>query len=146
MTPIEIAGLVKDFGSVGIAALLAVVVRFLFLSARADAKEAAAQQLADAKANSAQLERLVQTIAVALERAAATNAAVSAALESRTGIFERLSDAVEEAKTETRALITDLKNHGVTNDQWTREKLDTALARIETIVSRIDDLRREAGR
>jgi hypothetical protein len=146
VTPIEIAGLVKDFGSVGIAAILAVVVRFLFLSARADTKEAAAQQLADAKAYAAQLEKLVQAMAVAIERSAATNAAVSAALESRTGIFERLSEAVEEARAETRALITDLKSHSVTNDAWTRDKLDTASARIQAILDRIDELRREVGR
>lgn len=108
--------------------------------------EAAAQHLADAKAYAAQLEKLVQAMAVAIERSAATNAAVSAALESRTGIFERLSEAVEEARAETRALITDLESHSVANDAWTSDKLDTASARIQPILDRIDEPQREVGR
>ncbi|ACL61419.1 hypothetical protein Mnod_6653 [Methylobacterium nodulans ORS 2060] len=92
------------------------------------------------------LEALVEKLAVTVERNTGTNAAVTAALKSRTGIFERLHEAVEQAKVETRSLITDLKQHGVTNDQWTRDKLDAAVGRIETILQRIEDLRREVGR
>ncbi|ACL59176.1 hypothetical protein [Methylobacterium nodulans] len=135
MTALELAGLLKDYGPWGLLALALLAISYL--QRRYDAVTEKYQR---------NLEALVEKLAVTVERNNVTNAAVTAALESRTGIFERLHEAVEQAKAETRTLITDLKTHGVTNDQWTREKLDMAVARIETILERIDDLRREVGK
>jgi hypothetical protein len=135
VTALELAGLLKDYGPWGLLALALLAVSYL--QRRSDAVTEKYQR---------NLEALVEKLAVTVERNNGTNAAVTAALESRTGIFERLHEAVEQAKAETRSLITDLKNHGVTNDQWTREKLDMAVGRIETILERIEDLRREVGK
>ncbi|ACL55655.1 hypothetical protein [Methylobacterium nodulans] len=135
MTAVELAGLLKDYGPWGLLALALLAVSYL--QRRSDAVTEKYQR---------NLEALVEKLAVTVERNNGTNAAVTAALESRTGIFERLHEAVEQAKAETRSLITDLKQHGVTNDQWTREKLVAAVGRIETILQRIEDLRREVGK
>jgi hypothetical protein len=135
VTALELAGLLKDYGPWGLLALALLAVSYL--QRRSDAVTEKYQR---------NLEALVEKLAVTVERNTGTNAAVTAALESRTGIFERLHEAVEQAKAETRTLITDLKTHGVTNDQWTREKLDMAVGRIETILERIEDLRREVGK
>ena len=106
MTALELAGLLKDYGPWGLLALALLAVSYL--QRRSDAVTEKYQR---------NLEALVEKLAVTVERNNGTNAAVTAALESRTGIFERLHEAVEQAKAETRTLITDLKTHGVTNDQ-----------------------------
>lgn len=64
----------------------------------------------------------------------------------RAGVGYFAAHTVEEARAETRALITNLKSHSITNDAWTRDKLDTASAGIQAILDRIDELRREVGR
>lgn len=56
--------------------------------------------------------------ATALERASATNAAVAAALESRTRALEELG-----------RLVGELARQGETNDERAREKLDELLRR-----------------
>lgn len=145
MTGIDIVGLLKE-GGWGVSALLILALIFIFKARDADGVRAAARHDAAVERYTKQLETLVKDTAVTIERSSATSAAVIAALESRTGIFERLSEAVEEAKRESRTLMGDLKNHAISNDQWTREKLDEASKRIETILGRIEDLRREVGR
>lgn len=145
MTGLDIVALLKE-GGWGLSALLILAVIFLFKARDAEAADAKARHDAAVERYTRQLETLVKDTAVTIERSSATNAAVSAALESRTGIFERLSEAVEEARRESRALMGELKSHAMSNDQWTRAKLDEAADRIEKIFDAIKDLRREAGR
>ena len=144
MTGLDIAALLKEHGGWGLSALLILALAFLIKVRDADAKAATSRHDAAVERYTKQLETLVSQTAVTIERSSATNAAVSAALESRTGIFERLSEAVEEARRESRTLMGELKSHAVSNDQWTREKLDEAAKRIEDILDRVKDLRREA--
>lgn len=145
MTGLDILALLKE-GGWGLSALLILALVVIFKARDADAKDHTARFDAAVERYNKQLDTLVKDTATTIERSSATSAAVIAALESRTGIFERLSEAVEEARRESRSLMGDLKSHATSNDEWTREKLDEASRRIETILSRIDDLRREVGR
>lgn len=146
MTGLDIVGLLRDYGGWGLSTLLILAVIYLQKARDADAERATKRYDGAVERYQKQLEDLVGKVILAIERSSVTTASVSTALESRTGIFERLSEAVEAAKSESKALIADLKHHAVSNDQWTREKLDATLQRIETILGRIDDLRREVAR
>lgn len=146
MTPLEIAPFLKEYGPWALLGFTLLAIWWLQNRREDDRTAATARYDALAAEFRSTQNALLDRLAVTIERNNATNAAVTAALESRVGIFERLHSAVEEAKAETRALINDLKNHGVTNDEWTREKLGEAMDRMDKILDSINVLRREAGR
>lgn len=146
VTGLDIVGLLKEYGGWGLSALLILALVYQTKGREADAIRATARHDAAVERYTKQLETLVSSTAVTIERSSATNAAVSAALESRTGIFERLSEAVEQARQESRTLMGELKHHATTSDGWTRQMLDKAVDAIDKMADRIDALRREAGR
>lgn len=130
----SLAGLLKDGGPwVVIAILVLVVVR---LDGKLEKEREGRRD--DAKgAGDAYADLLERCIGV-LERAAGTMAAVSAALDSRTGVFERVSGLVEEVK----ALIREVQQDADTADERLRERVAENTKRLESILSRLDDIGR----
>lgn len=111
MPAVEIAKLLQDYGLVGALALVLAgagwLVRKLIQSYEARIKDA-------------------DKASAMLERASATNATVTAALESRTGRFERLEQRVDEAQRASAA------NDGL------------ILAKLNELDRNVDELRRGA--
>lgn len=135
MDPVALAGLLRDYGPWGLVALTLAAIRSLSTGLR----ESERGRLADAQAHARALNELLARCATVLERAAGTMAAVSAALESRTGIFERLAGLIAEIK----GLIRDLQRESATADERVREKLDDNAGRLAALLARVEALQRE---
>ena len=145
MDPVALAGLLKDYGPWGLLALALLAVWKLY----GDKGAAEKGRLDDAKAYAVaaktqgdEYKALLERCAGFLERAAICMAAVTAALESRTGHFERLGDLVEEIK----ALIRDLERDSATADERLREKLDANAGMLRGLLERVEAVQRDMPR